>query len=119
TGALDFSDTAISASGAIKGQFLGGAVTIGGGIGDQQEGLSLRGRATAAALADYVDLQGMRRLEGQLDYHGRLRRSQDKNFLLDVASDLQGLALDFPPPLGKTAQQTLPLTVGWGRRTDA
>lgn len=112
TGTLDFTDTVMSIS-ALKGRFLGGAVSLKGGIGNKLPGLTIHGQATSSALADYVKLRGMRRLEGHVDYRGRLRRSQNGTLLLDVDSDLRGLALDFPPPVSKSASQALPLAVRW------
>ena len=118
-GSLAFTDTGFSASG-LKGQFLGGPVAIDGGVGGAFKGLLLKGSAQAPAIREYVGLEGMKRLSGQVDYQVRLSQGKNRAFLLDMKSDLQGLALDFPPPLNKEAGQRLPLQVSWepdsGRR---
>lgn len=119
TGALDFTDTAFSAA-DLKGEFLGGPVAIDGGVGAALKGLRFQGTASADALADYVGLDGMRRFDGQMAYLARLHRGQgkDRAFLLDIESDLKGMAMDFPAPLGKTAKQALPLRLAWRPHTD-
>ncbi|MDS1141903.1 YhdP family protein [Pusillimonas sp. SM2304] len=116
TGRLDFSDTMIAATG-LKGAFLGGHLSMEGGVGGQLEGLRMQGAAAASALSDYVGLEGMKRLQGNVPYQARLRRGKDGAFSLDVDSDLKGLAMDFPEPFGKTADQAMPLKVHWGRHT--
>jgi len=112
TGSLDFTDTAISAS-DLKAEFLGGPVALSGGVGGAYKGLQFEGRATAKALGAYVGVEGMKRLEGVLPYQAVLRRGKAGAFTISAKSGLQGLALDLPKPLGKTAQQTLPLAIDW------
>lgn len=117
TGTLDFTDAMIAATG-LRGEFLGGALSMEGGVGGKLDGLQMQGKATARALSSYVGLDGMKRLQGSVPYQARLRRSKDGAFSLDIDSDLKGLALDFPEPLGKKAEQALPLKIHWGRHTD-
>lgn len=116
-GTLDFTDTGLSTTG-LKANFLGGPVSVNGGVGGALKGLQFDGRATARALADYVGLEGMKRLQGSFPYKARLQHPNAKAFSLSVESSLAGLALDLPPPLGKAAEQPLPLHVDWQRHTD-
>ncbi|MGB3288490.1 MAG: YhdP family protein [Burkholderiaceae bacterium] len=117
TGSLDFTDTTISAS-DLKGEFLGGAVAVSGGMGGKLKGLKLHGGAVDKDLAEYVGVEGMKRLKGKLAYRATLQSGKNRGVSLQVESDLKGMAVDLPPPLGKTAEQSLPLQVGWKRHSD-
>ncbi|MFW7343634.1 YhdP family protein [Pollutimonas sp. H1-120] len=117
TGTMDFTDSTISTS-DLKAEFLGGTVSAGGGVGGGLKGLQLQGRATDKALTGFVGVEGMKRLAGSVSYKATLRRGKDRNFMLSAHSDLKGLALDLPAPLGKPAEQALPLQVDWQRHTD-
>lgn len=112
TGSLEFTDTAISTS-ALQAEFLGGPVTLGGGIGGAYKGLQFDGRAAAKALEAYAGVEGMRRLQGTVPYKALLQRGKADALTISATSSLQGLAVNLPAPLGKTAQQTLPLKVDW------
>src|SRR5690606_7971054 len=102
TGILHFTDAALSASG-LKADFLGGPVALSGGVGVASKGLQLQGRATAAALTDYVGLAGMKRLQGTVPYKATLQSGDANALSFTLDSTLAGLALDFPAPLGKSA----------------
>ncbi|NYT57439.1 TIGR02099 family protein [Alcaligenaceae bacterium] len=118
-GILDFTDTGFSTAG-LQGQLLGGPLTLDGGVGGALKGLRLRGTATANALTDYTGLEGMKRLDGRMAYQASLQRGKGKNgaYTLDIRSDLSGMAMNFPPPLSKQADQPLPLHITWRRHTD-
>ncbi|MBB5217054.1 YhdP family protein [Parapusillimonas granuli] len=115
SGALAFTETDIQAA-DLKGEFLGGPVAVGGGVGGGAKGLAFRGKASAAALERHVGLRGMKRLSGDFAYDAVLQRSKAGDLSLAVSTDMQGLALDFPPPLGKPAGQALPLRASWKRQ---
>lgn len=118
-GSLDFTDTGFSTTG-LKGQLLGGPMTLDGGVGGALKGLRAHGTVTASALTDYTGLEGMERLEGSMAYQASLQQGKGNNgiYSLDIHSDLNGMALNFPPPLGKQAAQPLPLHIAWRRHTD-
>jgi len=111
-GAVAFTEDAITAR-RLQGQFLGGSLTVRGGIGAQQSGLELTGYVTAPALQDYVGLQGMRHVQGRADYSATLQRQQRRGFELTLASDLNGMALTFPAPFAKPDDVSLPLRASW------
>jgi uncharacterized protein (TIGR02099 family) len=117
TGTMEFTDSTITTS-DLKAEFLGGALAASGGVGGGLKGLQLQGRVTDKALADFVGVEGMKRLKGSLAYKATLQRSKNRDFSLSANSDLKGMALDLPPPLGKTAEQALSLQIGWQRHTD-
>ncbi|WP_159915298.1 YhdP family protein [Pantoea sp. 18069] len=119
-GSVQFSDTGFSLSG-VQAQALGGPVRFEGGMQvlppsapASQSPLALRASGTASAeglraapelglLADIA-----RAAQGQADYVLDLgvRRGTPE---ITVTSNLQGLALDLPSPLGKTAPAALAL----------
>jgi len=117
-GTVAFTHAHISTS-DLDARFLGGVVAVSGGIGANQTGLQFTGRVSAQALRDLSGVQGMQRLQGQAEYVAQLQRSRTEGFSLNVQSDLRGLALDLPAPLGKMAEQRLPLQVRWGNATGA
>lgn len=111
-GVLDFSDDRVGATG-LKAMFLGGPVALSGRMGTDEKGLLLQGRVGAKALGDYVGLQGMRRLEGGANYKATVQHVKGKAVDVVVNSDLVGLAVDVPPPLRKTADQSMPFRARW------
>ncbi|BCX89042.1 hypothetical protein MIN45_P1412 [Methylomarinovum tepidoasis] len=61
-------------------------------------------------------IHGSAALDGEL----RIPHREDKAAVLQLASDLQGLAIDRPPPLGKPARQRRPFTLrAWLRENAA
>lgn len=120
-GTLEFTDTGFSTPG-LKSEFLGGPVTINGGVGGTLKGLRFQGTALASALREYTDLDGLKRLDGHMTYQASLHqgkgKGKDRAFMLDIQSDLAGLAMNFPPPLKKAANERLPLRISWQRRGD-
>ena len=61
----------------------------------------------------------MKRLTGQTPYTGKLVMNAAKRVDVSVASDLRGMALNFPAPFGKTADASLPLQAEWTAAQDA
>lgn len=113
TGALLFAEDGATASG-LKAQFMGGPATFSGGFSKHERRLTAVGTMQAKSLADYAGLEGMSRLTGRLAYRATLDRQKSGRYALTFDSDLKGLAASLPPPLGKTAEQTLPLQAVWG-----
>lgn len=112
TGSLSFTDTGLSTS-DLKAQLLGGPVSLNGAMGGAGKGLHLRGQASSAALGDYAGLHGMERLQGTVSYRALVQRSASRGYAFSLDSDLVGLALDFPKPMGKRAAQAMPLHLAW------
>ncbi|MFP4261727.1 MAG: YhdP family protein [Halomonas sp.] len=93
--------------GRIEGRLLGGPVRA--EIDTAAGGLDLAGRAEAEpllALGGASALEGV--ISGRLDWQGDLAIA-DAGTTLGLASDLRGLAVDLPAPLGKSAGETRPL----------
>src|SRR5690606_32250268 len=87
SGALAFTETGITAENT-SAAFLGGRVSIADGIGAGQSGLRLSGRLTSRALADYVGLKGMERLEGSAAYTAQLGLDKAGRFVMRADSSL-------------------------------
>lgn len=119
-GSVPFSETGFSLSG-VQAQALGGPVRFDGGLQllpasapASQSPLKLHASGTASAeglraateLGVLADIA--RNAQGQADYmlDLGLRRGTPE---ITVTSNLQGLALDLPAPLGKPAAAALPL----------
>ncbi|GJG93206.1 YhdP family protein [Cupriavidus pauculus] len=96
----------------VRGRFLGGETRITGGT--QPDGtthVAIGGTATAQALRDVLGAGNAalgKRIEGSTPYSAVVG-VRDKRLQVQVASDLNGLALDLPPPLAKLAGQDMPL----------
>lgn len=114
-GALHFTETGIEAEPGLRAQVLGGAVTLGGRLGPGAQGLVARGRMTADALGRFIELPGMSRLAGALNYEVRLARDK-RGYRLALQSDLRGLDMDFPAPLAKPAPQARTLRIVWSNQ---
>ncbi len=90
--------------------------------------LELNGAAEIDRLIQWTQRPELKFLSGKLDYQTRIElnhRPEDASSAdqrvaaLSVRSDLQGVAVDLPAPLGKQAQPALPLQVNmiFGRQT--
>jgi uncharacterized protein (TIGR02099 family) len=109
SGRIEFSDSSVRAQG-ITGTFVGGPITI--SASSQKDG-SVRIAAQGRVSADNVRkagnvppwLQGFR---GATDWRA-VQTVQKRVSDFVVESDLQGLALDLPAPLGKAPGDALPL----------
>ncbi len=116
TGKLVFTETGIAIPG-IEARALGGPVSVSADAPvDGLSHLRFRGNATAAGLAAWADKPVGRRLSGEGHYQADVRFSTTGDLDVGIASDLQGLGLDAPAPLGKPASQSRPLSVNWSRR---
>ncbi|MDT6961104.1 YhdP family protein [Cupriavidus sp. SZY C1] len=96
----------------VRGRFVGGETRITGGT--QPDGttrVAIGGTATAQGLRDALGAGagGLgARIDGTTPYTAVVG-VRDKRLQVQVASDLNGLALNLPSPLGKPAGQDLPL----------
>ena len=104
----------------LKGRMLGGEVDLQGGLrfglpqGDSPVQLRLRGWLTAEGLRQARELgfvaQLATRANGRTDYQASLGLRRNQPELL-ITSELKGMALNLPAPLGKSAASALPLRV--------
>ncbi len=111
-GKLEFNEKGFGIAG-IKANFLGGPVLISGGT--QRDG-TIQVKADGSISADGVrktysmpvTRQSTERIAGGTRYSATIR-VKNKHPEVVVESNLAGLALDFPAPLGKSAAESLPL----------
>ena len=73
------------------------------------------GTATAQSLLDELELPLQGDISGETDFEARVlfARAQDQDqqpFQIDLSSDLDGLSIDLPEPLSKTAEEKLALS---------
>ncbi|MDB5850600.1 MAG: hypothetical protein JWP29_4352, partial [Rhodoferax sp.] len=119
-GVVGFSETGFSIAGG-QAKVLGGDVKFEGGVQPPatpgaEPAMLFRGQGTITAegLRQARELEGLARLaehsSGGTAYNAVLafRRGVPE---LTLTSSLQGLALNLPPPLTKTAESTLPLRI--------
>lgn len=99
----------------VQGMLLDGPVTLSGG--PQADGSSLvqvDGTLPASGLASLWPVPGMARASGQAVYRARLFVEPGKAPRAHLESDLVGMRLDLPAPLGKAADDILPLSLVYG-----
>ena len=109
-GRLDFTESGISARN-LASQFLGGPAVISvATLADGSVSVSAQGTATAAAARRLVDLPLLDQASGSALWRGSISIKR-RVFELLVESSLQGVALKLPPPLGKTADEALPMRI--------
>lgn len=111
-GKLEFHEKGFSIGG-IKSNFLGGPVTISGGT--QRDGnilVKADGMLTADGIrkvyATPVTRNSTERINGSTRYRTAVRVANGRPEIL-VESNLVGIGLDFPAPLRKAANESLPL----------
>lgn len=80
---------------------------------DGQLRIAFTGRAEARALTDWRNLPNAGVATGQFDFGGdyRIRPGTTEAPVLALKSDLVGVTLDLPPPLGKPAEAARPSTL--------
>lgn len=114
SGQIDFTEDGVTLPG-VSAHFLRGQVDISGGTGPGHDGLRMAGQIDAHALRDLFDAPGMKRFDGKAAYVATLAGlgPGQQRLTLSLSSDLQGMAMNFPPPLDKAASESWPLTVTW------
>lgn len=109
-GRVEFSENSIGVR-DVKGSMLGGLTTIAGGTrADGQVVFTARGDATVPGLRGVFNHPWSRQLSGGAPYNATLAgRGRDTRIVFE--SGLVGVASELPPPLGKSAAETVPLRV--------
>ncbi|HKO88110.1 MAG TPA: YhdP family protein [Burkholderiales bacterium] len=106
-GAFDFTEKSAHSKG-IRGHFLGGPINL--QIATQQEAIVLAGQGSAdvSGVVRMTDTAIADRVRGMMPYRLMINTKQKA---LAIESSLQGVSIDLPAPLGKSAQEVLPLRV--------
>ncbi|MGE4335817.1 MAG: YhdP family protein [Pigmentiphaga sp.] len=118
-GEVLFTESQVEFSG-LRGQWLGGELRVSGSGGaDGAAEAEFQGRLSIAALRELWPSPAWDRMQGMLPYRGSWRVRRNGGESLTMSSDLAGLALDFPAPLHKAANQAWPVRAQWERARDA
>ncbi len=117
SGMLSFTEKDLQAKG-IRVRLLGQPAVLdinSGGAESGKSGAQLRvklaGRVGAEGLKPYLPAALAGRLSGATDWHADIGLDASRKAELTVTSDLTGLAVDLPAPLGKNAAQSVALNV--------
>ena len=111
-GKLDFNERGLTLRG-IKANFVGGPLTVTGG--SQRDGnivIKAEGSMSSAGLRKAYPTPAMQRLSQRITGSTRYSASisiKNKRPEIVVESSMQGMAIDFPVPLRKAANESLPL----------
>ncbi len=119
-GTVEFTEKDIRTA-DLRAKFLGGDATVQGSLSDTKMGMQLDGIISSAALRSFSDAPTLAALDGRTRYRARLSQNGKDGLDLLITSTLDGMAIALPAPLGKTAEQKLPLSVQWTstrRRSD-
>lgn len=117
-GRMDFTETGIALRG-VTGQFLGGPVNFNAQTrADGTLTLGAQGSATAPALRRLLNQPVLDRATGAAAWRANVTARRGVMDLV-VDSTLQGVAIDLPPPFGKTALEAVPFRLERSNGTDA
>ena len=113
SGDLSFTHREINAKG-LSAELLGQPATLGiqSGAGGRVT-LTVNGRMDAGGLATWVPEVWLRRLKGTTGYRAEIDL-RHQHTELRIESDLKGMAIDLPEPLGKPAERPEPLLFAQG-----
>ncbi len=121
-GTLGFSENSVNLSG-VQASALGGDVRLDGTLQFSEAAwtaggnrVRVQGTLSSSGLRESKDLGALAALAGLLD--GQTAYAADIGWRggapqVQITSDLQGMALALPPPLGKSAASALPLRLEW------
>jgi len=112
-GTVSFSDNDFRSTGLL-GQVFDAPVTLDIKTDDTSRTIvSAHGHVTADSLRRYMQLPLLDRLAGESDWHGMLYlpRGEGSHPSLELHSPLTGMAVQLPVPVGKPAEESVPLAV--------
>ena len=109
-GRMEFTESGMSAR-TLSSQFLGGPSTISvSTLADGTVTIGAQGSATIAGLRGLANIALLDHASGAAAWRGSLSLKK-RSFELAVDSTLQGVAINLPSPLGKTAAETMALRI--------
>ncbi|WP_230414210.1 YhdP family protein [Collimonas silvisoli] len=116
TGQLEFNEKGFNLNG-VKGSLLGGPVQASGGTqADRQTLIKIEGSAGVDGLRALYPGAAMQKLLSHASGSSRYNATvaiRDHHPELVVESSMQGIGLDFPEPLRKSASEMMPLKFEW------
>ena len=110
TGRVEFTENTVRAQN-LTGQFVGGPVSISAATArDAGVRVTVQGRINPDSVRRAGGPQWLQHIRGSTDWRATVNaRKQDADVVLE--SSLQGLAVNFPAPLTKTAAESVPLRI--------
>lgn len=117
-GAIEFDNDGVSAQG-VTGTLYGVPATaalypLGRGVTRLEAGFEYGVQADGAGLSRYVPVFLRPRLQGSSQWRAEIVLGRDVGAGLALTTDLRGVAVDLPAPLGKAAETPTPLVLGLG-----
>jgi uncharacterized protein (TIGR02099 family) len=109
-GVFEFNDEVVVVK-EMRGEALGGPVTLSGEWGPKLRQLALKGELTSIAAEKHQNLSALLAVTGRTSYQADIKGTAAGGIDLEVRSSLEGLNIKLPPPLGKSAAQKRPLSV--------
>lgn len=109
-GQISFTDEVLTVN-ALRGEALGGPVSLTGEWGPGKRSLSVQGDLTTIASEKHQKLSALLAVTGRTSYQADIKGTESGGYELEVRSNLEGLTIKLPPPLGKSANQKRPLSV--------
>ncbi|WP_129528742.1 YhdP family protein [Achromobacter agilis] len=116
-GDLEFSEKGVETK-EIRAQFLGGPARISGRLVQGSDALRFEGTLAGPALTQLSNTPSMSRFSGKAAYKGKVGYQRGGAVDISVESDLVGMAIDMPAPVGKPAQASQLLKVQWSPAQD-
>lgn len=117
SGRVEFSEKALGLRG-ITAQLLGGPVTLNGASrGDGAVAITAQGTAAVRELRRMVDFTLLSRATGSAAWRGQVV-ARKGGIDMTVESDLRGVTVDAPPPVGKAAGEALAFKLERSNATD-
>ena len=116
-GDLEFSEKGVQTK-ELRAQFLGGPVKIFGTLAQNSDALQFEGTLTAGGLTQLGNMPSMSRFSGKTAYKGRLGYQKGGSVEISMESNLSGMAIDMPAPVGKAASSSQLLKLQWGAAQD-
>ena len=116
-GDLEFSEKGVQTK-ELRAQFLGGPVKIYGTLAQSTDVLRFDGTLAGSGLTQLSNTPSMSRFTGKAAYKGRLGYQKGGSVEISMESDLVGMAIDMPAPVGKAASASQLLKLQWGAAQD-
>ncbi len=109
-GRIDFTEELLVVK-ELRGEALGGPVSLSGEWGPSKRSLVVQGELTTIASEKHQKLSALLAVTGRTRYQADIKGTGTGSIDLEVRSNLEGLTIKLPPPLGKSANQRRPLSV--------
>jgi uncharacterized protein (TIGR02099 family) len=112
SGSLAFDEKGFDVRG-LNGTLLGGPFRLSGHLRERDQDLKFSGQLSSDGLRALDKGRLLSRFSGRARYSGRIAYARGGVVDVNVQSDLRGMAVDLPAPLGKSAAEQLPVSISW------